>query len=352
MRTGELDYTLPPEAIAQVPIEPRDAARLLVGPGVRVGGTGEVEHRHVRDLPELLEAGDLVVVNSTRVLPARVAVRRAGGGRGEVLLLEDLGEGTWEALCRPSRKLRPGMVLHSEGGHLSIELLVGLGEGRWHVRPVSSAGAAVRAPLLDAIVADGEVPLPPYITEPLADADRYQTVYAQRPASVAAPTAGLHLTASTFEALAGRGVEVAEVELVVGLDTFRPLSVDRLEDHHIHSERFEVPEDTWLAVEAAHARGSRVVAVGTTTVRALESRAGGFGSSGRTDLFITPGYRFRAVDVLLTNFHLPRSTLLAMLQAFMGEGWRDLYRTALAEGYRLLSFGDAMVVARREGDRR
>jgi S-adenosylmethionine:tRNA ribosyltransferase-isomerase len=351
VRTGELDYALPPEAIAQVPIEPRDAARLLVGPGVRVDARGELEHRHVRDLPSLLEPGDLVVVNSTRVLPARVAVRRAGGGRGEVLLLEDLGEGVWDALCRPSRKLRPGTVLNSEGGHLRIEVLNGLGDGRWRVRPVPS-GEAGPAGLLDAVDADGEVPLPPYINEPLADAGRYQTVYARRAASAAAPTAGLHLTRSTFGALAERGVVVSEVELVVGLDTFRPVSVERLEDHRIHSERFDVPESTWAAVEAAHRRGSRVVAVGTTTVRALESRAGGFGASGRTDLFITPGHRFQVVDVLLTNFHLPRSTLLAMLQAFMGEGWRDLYGTALAEGYRLLSFGDAMVVARREGDGR
>jgi S-adenosylmethionine:tRNA ribosyltransferase-isomerase len=355
VQIGELDYALPPEAIAQTPVEPRDGARLLVGPGIRAGsGPEEVEHLLVRDLPGLLDAGDLVVVNSTRVLPARVAVRRSSGGRGEVLLLEDLGDGTWEALCRPSRKLAPASVLRSEGGHLELELVSDLGGGRWRVLPRATGGqgapgdaSAVRA----AIGADGELPLPPYITEPLSDPARYQTVYARRPASAAAPTAGLHLSAATFDDLEAGGVEVAEVELVVGLDTFRPVTTQRLEDHPIHSERFEVPEATWQAVGSARARGSRVVAVGTTTVRALESRAGGLGSSGRTSLFITPGFRFEAVDVLMTNFHFPRSTLLAMLEAFVGPGWRDLYAVALAAGYRFLSFGDAMLVARQEGNR-
>jgi S-adenosylmethionine:tRNA ribosyltransferase-isomerase len=353
MRTEELDYPLPPEAIAQTPLEPRDSARLLVGPGVEVGSAGgDVLHRSVRDLPELLQPGDLVVVNSTRVLPARVPVLRSGGGRGEVLLLEDLGDGTWEALCRPSRKLHPGESLRSVGGHLSVEVVAALGEGRWHVRPEPLLrGDGSRIGLSEAISADGEMPLPPYITEPLRDADRYQTVYSRRPASAAAPTAGLHLTPSVLDALGSRGVEVAEVELVVGLDTFRPLGTERLEEHRIHSERFEVPESAWAAVKSARARGSRVVAVGTTTVRALESFAAGFGPSGRTELFITPGYRFEVVDLLMTNFHLPRSTLLAMIQAFVGVSWRELYSTALAEGYRFLSFGDAMIVARREEGR-
>jgi S-adenosylmethionine:tRNA ribosyltransferase-isomerase len=353
VQTGELDYALPPEAIAQTPAEPRDAARLLLGPGIRAGsGPAAVEHLQVRDLPGLLDAGDLVVVNSTRVLPARVVVRRSSGGHGEVLLLEDLGDGTWEALCRPSRKLRPATVLHSQGGHLELELLSDLGGGRWRLIPRAKGGQAGprgASAVLAAISADGELPLPPYITEPLADAARYQTVYARRAASAAAPTAGLHLTETTFHDLEECGVQVAEVELVVGLDTFRPVTTPRLEDHPIHSERFEVPPTTWQAVQSARSRGSRVVAVGTTTVRALESRAGGLGSTGRTSLFITPGFRFQAVDAMMTNFHFPRSTLLAMLEAFVGPRWRELYAVALAEGYRFLSFGDAMLVAREEG---
>ena len=341
MRTDELDYDLPPSAIAQVPLEPRDAARLLVDRGP----DAEPEHRHVRDLPDLLREGDLLVVNDTRVLPARVPVVRSTGGGGEILLLEERDDGWWEVLCRPARKLRPGDVVDAAAGGaaaggLSFEVGEDVGDGRKLVRPRHDGS------LLDALQAAGEMPLPPYITEVLDDAERYQTVFSQRPASAAAPTAGLHLTPAVLERLAEGGVTSAQVELVVGLDTFRPLSTDVVEDHVIHTERYAVPAATWEAVERTRAGGGRVVAVGTTSVRALESRAARGESEGRTDLFITPGFEFRAVDLLLTNFHMPRTSLLALVQAFVGPHWRDLYATALADGYRFLSFGDAMLLTR------
>jgi S-adenosylmethionine:tRNA ribosyltransferase-isomerase len=349
VRTDELDYGLPEQLIAQTPIEPRDAARLLVDRGA---GSAP-EHRSVADLPDLLRPDDLVVLNETRVLPARVPVRRDTGGAGEVLLLEPIpaevveaagGDESdpewWQALCRPSRKLRVGQIVRAEVGDLEFEIGEELGDGRRLVRPLHDGE------LLAALDRSGDAPLPPYIHERLDDAERYQTVFSQRPASAAAPTAGLHLTPAVLDALRSRGVQVATVELVVGLDTFRPISTDRVEDHHIHSERYSVPADTWHAVEDALAEGRRVVAVGTTTVRALESAATLGRLSGRTSLFITPGFRFKAVDVMMTNFHLPRSSLLAMIEAFVGPRWRELYATAVAEQYRFLSFGDAMLLER------
>ena len=338
MRTDELDYDLPEGAIAQVPIEPRDAARLLVdrGPG------RDPEHRTVAELPELVRPGDLLVLNDTRVLPARVPIERASGGTGEVLLLEERDDGWWEVLCRPARKLRPGDVVDATAGGLRFEIGPDVGDGRKLVRPHSDVA------LLDALEHAGEMPLPPYIGERLTDAERYQTVFSARPASAAAPTAGLHLTDRLLAELTRRGVVTARVELVVGLDTFRPLSTERVEDHAIHTERYSVPAATWEAVERTRADGGRVVAVGTTSVRALESRATRGEPSGRTDLFITPGYRFAVVDAMVTNFHLPRTSLLALVQAFVGPRWRDLYATALADGYRFLSFGDAMLLARAE----
>ncbi|UDY36162.1 tRNA preQ1(34) S-adenosylmethionine ribosyltransferase-isomerase QueA [Dermatobacter hominis] len=340
MRTDELDYDLPASAIAQVPVEPRDAARLLVDGGAGVAPA----HRHVRDLPDLLREGDLLVVNDTRVLPARVPVVRPTGGGGEVLLLEERDDGWWEVLCRPARKLRAGDVVEAEAGGLSFLVGEDVGDGRKLVRPRCDG------PLLAALEVAGEMPLPPYITEVLDDAERYQTVFSERPASAAAPTAGLHLTPEVLERLERRGVRAAHVELVVGLDTFRPLSTDVVEDHVIHTERYSVPGATWEAVEATRAAGGRVVAVGTTSVRALESRAARGEPEGRTDLFITPGFEFAAVDLLLTNFHMPRTSLLALVQAFVGPRWRDLYATALDEGYRFLSFGDAMLLARSAPD--
>jgi S-adenosylmethionine:tRNA ribosyltransferase-isomerase len=350
VRTDELDYDLPDHRIAQRPLEPRDAARMLVDRGA----TRPPWDATVRDLPGELEAGDLLVVNDTRVLPARVAVRRGSGGIGEVLLLHELGNGKpgwWEALCRPSRKLEPGSEVTSLGGRIAFDVGDDLGRGRRLVRPrVVGPGAPQpghdRTQLLDALYSDGEMPLPPYITEALSDPERYQTTYSARPASAAAPTAGLHLTSPLLEDLRRRGVKVVSVELVVGLDTFRPVSSEQLEDHGIHSEFYSVPPQTWHEVTATRASGAQVVAVGTTTVRALESVAHGGELSGHTDLFVTPGFDFRVVDRLMTNFHLPRSSLLALVEAFVGTRWRSLYSHALESDYRFLSFGDAMLLSR------
>ena len=312
MRTSELDYDLPSELIAQRPLERRDDSRLLVADRA----SGEVRHRRFRDLPDELPEGALVVVNDTRVIPARLRVRRETGGEAEVLLLEPAGDGLWEALARPTKRLRPGTRLGP------AELVEHLGGGRWLVR-------------LDG-EPEGEAPLPPYITEPLADAERYQTVYAEDAGSAAAPTAGLHFTP---ELLAGLDVE--RITLHVGLDTFRPVTADDLADHEIHSERYRVEPGAWERIRAA----DRVVAVGTTTVRVLESLARGAPLEGRTSLFVTPGFEFRRVDALVTNFHLPRSTLLALVMAFAGvEETRRLYRLAIDERYRFYSFGDAMLL--------
>jgi S-adenosylmethionine:tRNA ribosyltransferase-isomerase len=313
MKSTELDYELPPELIAQRPMRRRDHSRLLV----HDRATGATRHRRFDELPEELPEGTLVVVNDTRVLPARLRLERPGGGDAEVLLLERLGEnGTWEGLARPSRKLRAGQRLGP------VELLEPLGEGRWRLR-LEGAPA-------------GQAPLPPYITEPLDDPERYQTVYAAHEGSAAAPTAGLHFTP---ELLAGLDVET--ITLHVGLDTFRPVAADDLAEHQMHSERYEVAPAAWERIAAA----PHVLAVGTTTVRVVESVVRGAPLRGRTDLFVTPGFEFRRVDSMLTNFHLPRSTLLALVMAFAGvEETRRLYRTAIGERYRFYSFGDAMLL--------
>ncbi|HUG64430.1 MAG TPA: tRNA preQ1(34) S-adenosylmethionine ribosyltransferase-isomerase QueA [Gaiellaceae bacterium] len=312
MDTALLEYDLPPELIAQTPIEPRDASRLLV----YRRDAGEVEHRRVADLPELL-AGALVVVNDTRVVPARLTLRRETGGAVEVLLLERLDDhGTWEALARPSRRLRPGESLGP------VRLVGPHGDGRW---VVSVEGTP-----------SGSMPLPPYIHEPLADPERYQTVYGAVAGSAAAPTAGLHLTLALLDVL-----DPARVTLHVGLDTFRPVVEASLDEHEIHGELYAVEDAAWGRIVAAE----RVVAVGTTTVRVLETVARTGELSGRTTLFVTPGFEFRRVDALLTNFHLPRSTLLALVMAFAGvETVQAIYRAAIAERYRFYSFGDAMLV--------
>jgi S-adenosylmethionine:tRNA ribosyltransferase-isomerase len=337
MALGEFNYALPAAAIAQVPAEPRDSARLLVDRGP----DSSPLHRRVSDLPGLLREGDLLVVNDTRVLPARLRSKRATGGVAEILLLEPLAEDleTWEALVRPGRRLGEGERLELGPGDAVV---VG------PRRPAGTREVRIEAngPPLDAIQRHGTAPLPPYITTPLDDPERYQTVYAQRPASVAAPTAGLHLTSEVLAKLEATGVGLARVELVVGLDTFRPIAVDDPADHVMHSEAFSVPRETNEAVARTRARGGRVIAVGTTTVRALESTAARGELSGRTDLFIRRPYPWTCVDVLLTNFHQPRSTLLVLVDAFVGPRWRDLYAEALASGYRFLSFGDAMLLER------
>ena len=320
MRASELDYDLPAELIAQHPATRRDESRLLVADRA----TGAVRHRTFSELPE--EVGEYVtVVNDTRVVPARLHLRRETGGAVEVLLVEPLGDGIWEALARPSRRLRPGERLEPSdtvSRRSSVELVEALGGGRWRVRVEGE-------PL-------GELPLPPYIHERPADPERYQTVYARELGSAAAPTAGLHFSPDVLARL-----DVERITLHVGLDTFRPLTADTLEEHELHGERYAVEPATWTRIEAA----DRVLAVGTTTTRVLETLARGAPLDGRSDLFITPGFAFRRVDALLTNFHLPRTTLLALVMAFAGiERTRKLYELAIRERYRFYSFGDAMLV--------
>jgi S-adenosylmethionine:tRNA ribosyltransferase-isomerase len=308
MDASELDYDLPRELIAQHPAERRDASRLLV----YERATGAVRHRTFAELPEEL-SGELAVVNDTRVVPARIRIEQP---KGEVLLLEHEGGGEWLALARPTRRLQAGER------YGAVELLEHLGEGRWRVRVEGEPA--------------GETPLPPYITEPLADPSRYQTVFADESGSAAAPTAGLHFTPELLARL-----EVERVTLHVGLDTFRPLTAPTLEEHELHGERYAVLPEAWERIAAAE----RVLAVGTTTVRVLETVASTNELLGRTSLFVTPGFEFKRVDALLTNFHLPRSTLLALVMAFAGvEETRRLYELAVAERYRFYSFGDAMLV--------
>jgi S-adenosylmethionine:tRNA ribosyltransferase-isomerase len=309
MKTRELDYDLPPDLIAQRPAARRDESRMLVYDRV----SERVDHRRFAELPDVLGEA-LVVVNDTRVVPARIPIERP---RGEVLLLERVdADGMWEGLARPTRRLRPG------ARYGTVELLEHLGEGRWRLRLHGDPA--------------GETPLPPYITEPLGDPERYQTVYADEAGSAAAPTAGLHFTDDVLARL-----DVERVTLHVGLDTFRPVAVDDLDSHELHGERFSVSAPAWHRIDAA----PRVLAVGTTTVRVLETVARGGALSGRTGLFITPGFEFKRTDALLTNFHLPRSTLLALVMAFAGiETTRRLYKLAIDERYRFYSFGDAMLV--------
>ena len=346
MGPDDFAYDLPDDQIAQVPLDGRSSARLLVD----LADGNDPDHRHVSDLPDLVGSGDVLVLNDTRVLPARLRLTKDTGGAVEVLLLEQTGNaGEWEALVRPSRRVSPGMRLRA-GDDLTVTVGDDLGEGRRTVMLETDPPAGPEG-VLAAVQAHGEMPLPPYLHTRLEDPERYQTVYSHRPASAAAPTAGLHLTGGVLDACRAAGATVECLELVVGLDTFRPVTADDLDDHVMHSESYTVAESTLDACRSAE----RVIAVGTTTVRALESAnlaaSGGGGTAGRTDLFIRPGFDFGVVDVVLTNYHLPRSTLLVMLEAFVGPRWRDLYALALAEGYRLLSFGDAMLVGRQRPDR-
>lgn len=349
MRMADFDYELPPEAIAQEPVEPRDASRLLV----LHRDQGRLEHRIFRELPQYLRAGDVLVVNESRVRPARLVGEKEGtGGVVELLLLRPDPDGVWECLARPGRRLRPGVRVVFGGGRLRAEILVS---------PPGGPAGVCRVRLehqgsLDQVLEElGRLPLPPYIHRELADPERYQTVYARETGSAAAPTAGLHFTPELLERVRALGVQVVPVVLHVGLDTFRPVTEEEAEAHPMHREYYAIPPETAQAVNGARAQGGRVVAVGTTSVRALESAAlraeeAGTGQriwagSGWTDLYIYPGYRFRAVDALVTNFHLPRSTLLLLVSALAGrEAILEAYRVALAEGYRFYSFGDAMLI--------
>lgn len=339
MRLSDIDYALPDDLIAQHPIEPRDSARLLAA----VNG---IEHRVVRDLVEYIEPGDVLVVNETRVLPSRLSLRRSTGGSVEVLLLEALDEEDleWEALVRPGRKMRDDEVLSAEDRAPFLRIVRRSRAGDTFVVRIERGITA--SDRRDAIRAVGSMPLPPYITEKLVDRDRYQTVYANREASAAAPTAGLHFTPGLLRAVTAAGATIATVELVVGLDTFKPVEAENPLEHQIHTERYSVPEETWRTAQSAR----RVIAVGTTSCRALESVATTGKLDGRTSLFITPGYEWKVVDMLMTNFHMPRTTLLLMISAFIGPEWRDLYAEAVQERYRFLSFGDAMLLARQTKD--
>ncbi|HEX3271144.1 MAG TPA: tRNA preQ1(34) S-adenosylmethionine ribosyltransferase-isomerase QueA [Ktedonobacterales bacterium] len=350
------DYQLPPELIAQTPIEPRDASRLLV----LHRQTGAIEHRVFRDSGEYLAPGDLLVANQSKVLPARLhGVKESTGGQVEILLLAarpDIGVDCWEALVRPGRRLHEGQRLRFGDGALTAEIMgrTPSGERLLHLTPREGT-------LEGALTRIGEMPLPPYIRAKLADGERYQTVYAHDPGSAAAPTAGLHFTPELLASVQAHGVRVAFITLHIGLDTFRPVAEERLAEHKMHSEAISVDAATAALVNATRASGKRVVAVGTTTVRALEAAAQRANAlraqgkltdesvvtpmEGRTDLFIQPGYRFRAIDALITNFHLPRSTLLVLVSAFAS---RELilraYKEAVRERYRFYSFGDAMLI--------
>jgi len=334
MKVEDFKYPLPESAIAQKAIEPRHDSQLL--------DTRDMSDHRFLDLPSLLDPGDLVVVNETRVRAARLSGRRVDtGGAVELLLLETRPDGLWEALARPSRRLRPGIEIEMEG--IAATIVNGPDEG---MVVVDLKAADVEA----AIATAGEVPLPPYFHGVLDDPDRYQTMFARGTGSAAAPTAGLHFTPDVIAGLQQREIEIATVDLHVGIDTFRPIATENLEDHVMHSEWCSISESTAAAVASARARGGRVVAVGTTVARTLETFADGDGmvraGGGDTSLFLTPGVEFRVVDALVTNFHVPGSTLVVLVAAFMGDGWRVAYQTALERGYRFLSFGDAMLAER------
>ena len=346
-RTSDFDYVLPEERIAQTPVEPRDASRLLVLD--RNQPDGQLEHRTFRDLTEYLHPGDLMVFNRSRVIPARLYGTEAhSGARVEVLLVRRQEPGIWQALGRPGRRLRMGarvtVEAHDGTGSAQVEILETLENGLRLVR-VSDDSA------LDGL---GELPLPPYIKETPDDPDRYQTVYADAPGSVAAPTAGLHFTDDLLERIRGMGVSVAWVTLHVGLDTFRPIHGENIAEHKIHTEWFDLPQETAEAINETRERGGRVIAVGTTSVRTLEHVANlnrGHGTdrigaaTGDADLFIVPGYSYKLVDAMLTNFHLPRSTLLMLVSAFAGrERILAAYEEAVRREYRFYSFGDAMLL--------
>jgi len=333
-RTEEFLYHLPESAIAQEAVEPRDTARLLDATTLADGTVG--------DLPALLDPGDLLVVNSTRVRAARLRGKKpATGGSVEVLLLRRTGDGGWEALCRPARRLHAGMKVDFGRikGEIRSEPVAGVVRLQLH---------ADEGEVEDLLPLVGSVPLPPYFHGHLADPERYQTIFAKTVGSAAAPAAGLHFTPRLLDSLAAGGVDVVEIDLEVGVDTFRPIVAATLADHEMHRERYRVPGPTSVRIAEARSAGARVVAVGTTVVRALESAVdpGGMVASGpgETDLFIVPGHPFQAVDAVLTNFHAPGTTLIVLIAAMLGERWRRAYATALERGYRFLSFGDAMFI--------
>jgi S-adenosylmethionine:tRNA ribosyltransferase-isomerase len=323
--TSELDYELPEALIAQSPAEPRDSSRLMV---VDVS-EGSIAHHTFRELPRFLRSRDALVLNETKVLPARLVGRKASGGEVELLFLRDLG-GPWEVLARPSKRLKPGLQLNVGGDEL--RLVKSLGKGHWRVEAHDIRGILEHS---------GRMPLPPYI-QPTEDAEKaYQTIYARNPGSAAAPTAGFHFTEKVLAQAQQAGAEISRVTLHVGSGTFAPIRAEKLEEHHMHAEYYNIPENTIQSIQ----KPARVIAAGTTVARTLETWAASGEREGESRLFIYPGYEWRVVDVLLTNFHLPRSTLLAMIMSFAGkELVREAYRVAVEERYRFYSFGDAMLL--------
>ena len=339
MKKSDFYFDLPEELIAQTPLERRDASRLLV----LNKKTGELEHRHFYDLPEYLHEGDCLVMNDSRVLPARLLGCRSSGGSVELVLLRDLGEGKWECLSRPGRKTKPGTELSFGDGELTATVLA-VTEGGNRIVQFHYEGI-----FLEVLERLGKMPLPPYIKAELNDAERYQTVYSREVGSAAAPTAGLHFTQELLQKLADKGVRLCYVTLHVGLGTFRPVKEEEIEDHPMHAEFCMIPEETARIVNETKKNGGRVIAVGTTSCRTLESFASADGalspSSGWTDIFIYPGYRFKCIDALITNCHLPESTLIMLVSALAGrETILHAYETAVKERYRFFSFGDAMLI--------
>ena len=356
MRTSDFDYHLPPERIAQHPAEPRDASRLLALRRT----DGSIEHRHFRDLPQYLRPGDLMVFNRSRVIPARLhGTETQSGAAVEILLVRRLEPGLWQALGRPGRRLRVGATVAIPPNNSDAAPAADASHPPVHIAIIAAHDNGLRTIRVSddrALDGIGELPLPPYIKATPADPERYQTVYADAPGSVAAPTAGLHFTDRMLDEIRSAGIGIAWVTLHVGLDTFRPVRGEDITQHHIHTEWYELPDDTAHAVNAARARGNRIIAVGTTTVRTLEqagqdaaTQAGQnltlTPTTGNADLFILPGHQFRVVDAMLTNFHLPRSTLLMLVSAFAGrEQILTAYQAAIAAQYRFYSFGDAMLL--------
>ena len=338
MKLSDFMYDLPEERIAQTPVEPRDHSRLMVVHR----DTGEIEHKHFYDVIDYLNPGDCLVINETKVIPARLYGERPTGGAVEVLLLKQVGPKRWETLVRPGKKMKPGAEVLFGGGRLTGRVLETTDVGG---RIVEFECEGTFEAALDEL---GEMPLPPYIHEKLQDRDRYQTVYAKQEGSAAAPTAGLHFTPELLERIREKGIDIVPVLLHVGLGTFRPVKVENIEDHEMHTEYFEVTEDAATRINEARARGGRIVAVGTTSVRTLESAAKDGrvqAMRGDTNIFIKPGYRWQMVDALITNFHLPGSTLVMLVSAFYDrERILDAYRLAVEEQYRFFSFGDAMLI--------
>jgi len=333
--TSAFTYGLPDEAIAQSPVEPRHSARLL--------DTRDLSDHTFLDLPDLLRPGDLVVVNRSRVRAARlIGTKAETGGPIELLLLRPLSDSVWQAMVRPARRLRAGAQLVF--GDLTAIVAKEPRDGIVLVKLKAEGDVE------EAIAAIGRVPLPPYIKSDIVNSERYQTIFARETGSAAAPTAGLHFTDALVARLDDRAIDIADIELQIGLDTFRPITSECIEDHRIHTEEFHVPNETALAIARCRRNDGRVVAVGTTVVRTLESVASDEGKvepgAGSTGLFVTPGYKFRVVDLLITNFHLPKTSLVVLVASFMGERWRAGYVTALNRGYRFASFGDAMLAER------